>query len=137
MPPCRRSNGRTLLEDRDFFALVPPEEVASVDLGGRVGQFVVPAIGDDEVAARLKLIQVADDLGTHLLSLPIARDKRNETYRKDDELRHNHNDAETPHIKQRGCRKRHKSHRLETSAHNHRRIRPLRQPQRDKGRKAE
>lgn len=42
--------------------LVPPEQVAGVDLARHVGQLVAPAVGDDEVAAGLERLEVARDL---------------------------------------------------------------------------
>ena len=45
-----------------FWSLVATEEVAGVDLVGHVVQAGVVAVGDDGLADRLELLQVADDL---------------------------------------------------------------------------
>lgn len=44
-------------------ALVPPEQVAGIDLLGYIGEVLTPAVGDDDVAALLEGLEVARDLG--------------------------------------------------------------------------
>ena len=53
--------------------LVPPEQIARVDLLGYIGEVIAPAVGDDDVAAALEGIEVACDLGAEEVAAAVRR----------------------------------------------------------------
>ncbi len=52
-----------------YTRLIPPEQVPRVDLALHVGELGGPAVGDDDVAARLEALEVVGDLAAEELGV--------------------------------------------------------------------